>query len=54
MRFGRDIRENDQQDAHFFLIIFFTPIILDMFRTSDCSSSGVFLYKQLTVLHRAS
>jgi hypothetical protein len=46
-------REEYQQDAHFFLIIYFTKIILDMFRTNNSSSSGG-LYKQLTVFHHAS
>jgi hypothetical protein len=37
-----------------FLIIYFTKIILDVFRSSICSSSGGVLYKQLTVFRRAS
>ena len=41
--------EKDQQDAHYYLIIYFTSIILDMFRTSNCSTSGGGLYGQLTV-----
>jgi len=31
------IREQDQQDPHFLLIICFNWIILDMFRTNNCS-----------------
>jgi hypothetical protein len=37
-----------------FLIFYFTEIILDMFRTSNSSSSGGVLYKQITVFHQAS
>ena len=33
--------EKDQQDAHFYLTIYFNLIILDMFRTNNYSSSGV-------------
>ena len=47
------ICEKDQQDAHFFLIINYNYIILDMFQTNNCSSSGG-LYKQLTVFYHAS
>ena len=47
------ICEKDQQDTHLFLIIYFTSIILDMFRTSNCSSSGG-LYEQLTIFYHAS
>jgi hypothetical protein len=36
-----------------FLVIYFTLFILDMFRTSNCSSSGGVLYKHFTVFHRA-
>ena len=36
-----------------FWIVYFTSIILDMFRTSNCSSSTGVLYKQLTVFHHA-
>jgi len=43
------IGEKDQHDAHFFLIIYFTYITLDVFRTDNFSSSGGGLYKQLTV-----
>ena len=35
-------------------IIYFTKFILDMFRTSTCSSSGGVLYKQLTVFRHTS
>jgi len=48
-----NLREKDQQDAHFFSIIYFIQFILDMFRKSDCSWPGV-LYKQLTVFSHAS
>jgi len=45
-------REQDQQDAHFSLIIYFNESIIDMFGTNNCSLSGG-LYKQLRVCHRA-
>jgi len=38
--------EKDQKYAHFILRIYFNYIILDLFRTNNCSLSGV-LYKQL-------
>jgi len=34
------ICEQDQQDAHFFLLTYSNQIIQDMFRTNNCSSSG--------------
>jgi hypothetical protein len=46
--------ERDQQDAHFFLKMYFTYIILDVFRTYNFSSSSGVLYKQLTVSYHAS
>jgi len=46
--------EKDQLDAHLFLITHFNSIILDMFRTNNCPSSGGILYAQLTAFHHAS
>ena len=46
-------REKDQQEPQFFLIIHFISIIINMLRTSNFSSSGGVLCKQLTVFHRA-
>jgi len=43
-RIVTNIRETDQQDAHIFLIIYFTQIILDMFRTGNCSSLLIYRY----------
>ena len=37
----------------FLLIIYFTLFILDIFRTSNCSSSREVLYEQLIVFHHA-
>jgi len=35
-----DIHEQEQQETHPFLIIYFNYIILEMFRTNNCLSSG--------------
>ena len=48
-----DARSTTHQICTLFFIRQFTSIILDMFRTSNCSSSGGVLCKQLTVFHRA-
>jgi hypothetical protein len=47
------IREKDQQDEYLFLIIYLNYVMLDTFRTNNCSSLGG-IYKQLTVFHNAS
>ena len=44
-------REQEKQAAHIFFIIHFTSIILDVFRTRNCSSLGI-LYKQGTEFHK--